>query len=357
MDRRSGRHILVTGGAGYIGSVLVGCLLRRGDWVTVIDDLLFGGESLLAYLGDPAFHFVRADVCRPGAVQEAAQEAIARGAPSPSAVVHLAALAGFPACQAAGREMAWSVNVDGLRRVFEDAESLGAERLVFSSTYSNYGLAQDGVPVTEDSPLNPQSLYAETKIAAEEYLLGQTGGARCSPLIFRFATLFGVSPRMRFDLIVNQFVLEAFRRGELMIYQRQYARSFVHVRDIAAGVMLGLDAPEDRIRGQVYNLGSDENNFTKDEIGAFIREALPGTKVRYEDRNYDGDLRDVRVSFDKVRARLAFEAKVSVREGIGEVLALLQSGLIPDPESDRFRSARPIVFQESQGEREGWHER
>jgi nucleoside-diphosphate-sugar epimerase len=339
-DGRSGRHILVTGGAGYIGSVLVGCLLRRGDWVTVVDNLLFGGESLLAYLSEPAFSFVRADVCRPGAVQQAAREAAARGAPSPSAVVHLAALAGYPACQEVGREIAWHANVDGVRQVFDQAERMGAERLVFSSTYSNYGLAPDGVPVTEEMALNPQSLYAETKIAAEEYLLGQTPGARCAPLIFRFATLFGVSPRMRFDLLVNQFVLEAFRRGELMIYQRHYSRSFVHIRDIAAGLMIGLDAPVERIRQQVYNLGSDDSNLTKDEIATLICEALPETHVRYEDLSYGGDMRDLRVSFVKVRQRLGFQARVSVREGIQEVLSLLRSGLISDPESDRFRNAR-----------------
>ena len=128
--------------------------------------------------------------------------------------------------------------------VFEQAADLGVERCVFASTYSNYGLSQDGKPVTEESPLNPQSLYAETKIAAEEYLLSQKD-APTAPLSFRFATLYGISPRTRFDLIVNQFVLEAFTKRELIIYQRGYSRSFVHVRDTVRGIIMGLEAPEE----------------------------------------------------------------------------------------------------------------
>lgn len=324
VDGPLGRHVLVTGGAGYIGSFLVGRLLRRGDWVTVIDSLLFGGESLLAHWGEPRFHFVRADVCRPDALKDAVRQASDRGAPPPSAVVHLAAIAGFPACEVAGREAAWQVNVHGTRRVFEAAETLAIERLVFASTYSNYGQAPNGRPVTEDSPLKPQSLYAETKVAAEDVLLGQTNGSRCVPVVFRFATLFGVSPRMRFDLIVNQFVLEALQRGELRIYQRQHSRSFVHLRDLAVGVILGLDAPADLVRRQVYNLGGEANNLTKDEVAGLVREAVPQTRLLYEECTRPGDMRDIRVSFAKVRQRLGFEAKVTVREGIGEILGLLR---------------------------------
>src|SRR6185436_3474063 len=128
------------------------------------------------------------------------------------------------------------------------------QRFIFSSTYSNYGLTTDGKPVTESSALYPQSLYAETKIAAERYLLDRADTSRCAPLVFRFATLFGVSPRTRFDLIVNQFVLEAMTHREIVIYQRGYSRSFVHVRDVVDGIALGLATSADKIRGQVFNL-------------------------------------------------------------------------------------------------------
>src|SRR5512134_1966137 len=250
------KHIFITGGAGYIGSLLTSELLRLNYRVTVADSLLFGGESLVPYLHHPNFHFVKADVTEPRAIRDNV-----RGEwPIPQAIVHLAAIVGFPACQAVGRQVAWKYNVEATKMVFEQAADIGVERFVFASTYSNYGLSENGQPVTEESPLNPQSLYAETKIAAEEFLLSQTDAA-CAPLLFRFATLYGISPRTRFDLIVNQFVLDAFTKRELIIYQRGYSRSFVHIRDVARGVIMGLEAERSKIRGQVFNLGTDTGNY------------------------------------------------------------------------------------------------
>jgi nucleoside-diphosphate-sugar epimerase len=262
--------------------------------------------------------------------------------PAPLAVVHLAAIVGFPACQAVGQQVAWRYNVDATRQVFEQAAELKTERFIFSSTYSNYGLSQDGKPVDEGSPLNPQSLYAETKIASEQYLLEQ-GSAGCAPLIYRFATLYGLSPRTRFDLIVNQFVLEAFTRRELLIYQRGYSRSFVHIRDVVSGILLGLQSPFEKIRCQVYNLGSSLGNYTKDEIIALILKHLPETTVQYKDMTFGGDMRDIRVSFDKIHRELGFETRLSVEDGIREVLYALQTGLIRDPQDQRYRNAQFIV--------------
>ncbi|MGB2712541.1 MAG: NAD(P)-dependent oxidoreductase, partial [Vicinamibacterales bacterium] len=193
-------HVLITGGAGYIGSLLTGRLLQRGYRVTVVDDLLFGGESLLAYFSHPFFNFVKGDICDPSVLESLKRHDGSLGDGRYNAIVHLAAIVGFPACQAVGKQVAWRYNVESVERVFEFAEAIGAERFVFSSTYSNYGLSTDGQPVTEESPLLPQSLYAETKIAAEQFLLARAGSSACAPVIFRFATLVGVSPRTRFDL-------------------------------------------------------------------------------------------------------------------------------------------------------------
>lgn len=204
------RHILITGGAGYIGSILTSELLRQNYRVTILDSLLFGGESIVPFLSHPNFHFVKTDVTEPRAVRDA----LRGGWQKPDTVIHLAAIVGFPACQAVGKQVAWRYNVEATKTVFGQASDLGAERFVFASTYSNYGLSEDGKPVTEESPLNPQSLYAETKIASEEFLLSQKDAA-CAPLLFRFATLYGVSPRTRFDLIVNQFVLEAYKNSRV----------------------------------------------------------------------------------------------------------------------------------------------
>ena len=332
------RHVLITGGAGYIGSLLASELLRANYRVTVLDALLFGGESLVPFLNHPNFNFVKADVTEPRAIRDNV-----RGEwPVPQAIVHLAAIVGFPACQAVGHQVAWRYNVEATKMVFEQAADLGVGRCVFASTYSNYGLSRDGKPVTEDSPLNPQSLYAETKIAAEQYLLSQKD-APTAPLSFRFATLYGISPRTRFDLIVNQFVLEAFTKRELIIYQRGYSRSFVHVHDTVRGIIMGLEAPDEKVRGQVFNLGTPDGNYTKDEIVGLVLKRMPETVVQYKDLTFGGDMRDITVSFQKIRRELGFETTLNVDDGVREVLHVLKSGLIRDPMDERYRNAQFIV--------------
>jgi nucleoside-diphosphate-sugar epimerase len=211
---------------------------------------------------------------------------------------------------------------------------------VFASTYSNYGLSENGQPVTEESTLNPQSLYAETKVAAEEYLMKQTSSV---PVVFRLATLYGISPRTRFDLIINQFVLEAFTRRELIIYQRGYSRSFVHVRDTVRGLMLGLTSPVEKVRKQIFNLGSESGNYTKDEIVGLVIKRLPETVVEYKDLTFGGDMRDITVSFEKIRRELEFKAELTVDDGVRELVYALRSGLIRDPQDERYRNAQFIV--------------
>ncbi len=335
---RVDQHVLITGGAGYIGAYLVGELLRQNDYVTVVDDLLYGGESLLAYKSHPKFHFVKADVWESRAIRTT----IRVDWPKPQAVVHLAAIAGFPACQAVGRQVAWRYNVEATQHVFEQAVQLGVARFIYISTYSNYGLSLDGAPVTEADRLNPQSLYAETKVASERYLLSHTDAPTAS-LIFRPATLYGLSPRPRFDLIVNQFVLDAYQKRELLIYQRGYSRSFVHIADAVRGIILGLSAADDKVRGQVYNIGSDAGNLTKDEIVALVLKRLPETNVNYKDITFGGDMRDISVSFEKIRSALGFNTQHTVDDGVREVLNALRSGLISNPNDPRYRNARFIV--------------
>ena len=334
----SNRHILITGGAGYIGSLLTSELLRANYRVTVLDSLLFGGESLVPFLYHPNFHFAKADVTEPRAVKDSLKEGWER----PDAIVHLAAIVGFPACQAVGRQVAWRYNVEATKTVFGQAADLGVERFVFASTYSNYGFSPDGKPVTEDSPLHPQSLYAETKVASEEFLLSQRG-ASCAPLMFRFATLYGLSPRTRFDLIVNQFVLEAFTKRELIIYQRGYSRSFVHIRDVVRGVIMGLEAERSKICGEVFNLGTDAGNYSKDDIVQLVLKRMPETVVEYKDLTFGGDMRDITVSFAKIKDVFGFDTMLDVDDGIRELLFALKTGIIRDPTDERYRNAQFIV--------------
>jgi nucleoside-diphosphate-sugar epimerase len=331
-------HILVTGGAGYIGALLSAELLRLGYQVTVLDTLLYGGESLLGFMHHPNFHFAKADITEPGAVRSS----LRRDWPKLDAVVHLAAIVGFPACQAIGKQASWKYNVDATKMVFEQAAGLDAGRFLFASTYSNYGLSPDGKPVTEESSLNPQSLYAETKIAAEEFLLSQKDST-CAPLIFRLATLYGIAPRTRFDLIVNQFVLDAYMNRELIIYQRGYSRSFVHVQDVVRGLTMGIEASQKKTRGHIYNLGTDQGNLTKDEIVGLVVKRLPETVVVYKDLTFGGDMRDITVSFEKIHRELGFQAVLTADDGVREVVHALRTGLIRNPRDEHYRNAQFIV--------------
>ncbi len=338
MDPAPLKHIVLTGGAGYIGSLLTGELLRMGMKVTVIDDLLFGGESLLGYLTHPNFHFTKANVTEPRFLKPSLRSDWDK----PDAIIHLAAIVGFPACQAVGRQVAWRYNVEATERTFDQAIALGINRFIYTSSYSNYGLAPDGKPVSEETPLAPQSLYAETKIAAERFLTAQSD-TTCAPLIYRLATLYGLSPRMRFDLIINQFVLEAYTKRELLIYQRGYSRSFVHIQDAVRGLIAGLHAPEEKVRCQIYNLGSDDGNYTKDQIVELILKRLPETVVTYKDMTFGGDMRDISVSYEKIQRELGFQTRCTPEDGIREVLHAIRTGLISNPQDAHYRNAQFIV--------------
>jgi nucleoside-diphosphate-sugar epimerase len=338
MEPTQRKHIVITGGAGYIGSYLTGELLRLGMKVTVIDDLIYGGESLLGYLAHPNFHFSKANVTEPRAIRTNLRSDWEK----PAALIHLAAIVGFPACQSVGRQVAWRYNVEATERVFDQAVHLGIDRFMLTSTYSSYGLSPNGQAVTEETPLTPQSLYAETKIAAERFLIAQSDTS-CAPLIYRLATLYGLSPRPRFDLIINQFVLEAYTKRELLIYQRGYSRSFVHINDAVRGLILGLQAPDEKVRCQIYNLGSESGNYTKDQIVEMVLKRMPETVVNYKDMTFGGDMRDITVSYKKIQRELSFQTRLTPDDGIREILHAIRTGLIANPQDQHYRNAQFIV--------------
>lgn len=351
------KHVLITGGAGYIGSLLTAELLRRNYRVTVLDNLLFGGESLLGFAHHPNFHFVKADVSQTRAVKDAVKD----GWQKPDAVVHLAAIVGFPACQAVGKQAAWRYNVEAVKTVFEQAGELGAERFVFTSTCNVYGESSDGKPVTETSPLNPHSLYAETKVGAEEYLRDQKDSA-CAPIIFRLATLYGISPRPRFDLIVNQFVLDAFTNHKIWVYRKGNLRSFIHAQDTVEGIIKGLETSASIVRGETYNLGTQNYKKYNDDPEVDNLELIKGKKIdnladlvkryvsekveiEYKDITFGGDMSDISLSFEKAERALGFKGKLDVVDGVKEVKSALKSGLIHRPLDGRYRNARPFIEQ------------
>lgn len=315
--------------------MLVSTLLDQGNQVTVIDDLWFGGESLLPFLRFQRFNLVKGDICTSRVLAQVMQGA--------DGVVHLAALVGFPACDRAGRETTWRVNVAGTQCVYEAAARAGVRRLVFASSYSNYGYAEGDTMVTEESPLFPQSLYAESKIAAERFFLTQASDNVVSPVCLRLATVFGVSPRTRFDLMVNQFVLDAFAKRRLTLYQQDFKRSFVHICDVARAVLLVLDAPDDQVRGQVFNIGSEKLNTTKSYLVKILQKHWPDVQVELRDVNLGGDIRSLHVSFEKARRVLGFEAQLNLEEGINELCWALENKVIQEPQSDRYRNHPAIL--------------
>ncbi len=318
--------VLVTGGAGYVGSLLARELLARGDRVVVADCLLFGGESLLDLLSHPRFTFCKADVAEPSEIESVF------AAHTIDAVVHLAAIVGDPACKQQP-ELANRTMWDGSRAVFELCEKHGVRQFLFASTCSNYGKMEGDSPVDEDSPLRPVSLYAELKVKFEQYLL-----ERESPVdstILRFATVYGLSQRPRFDLTVNEFARDAFLDGELEIYGQYFWRPYCHVRDIADAVMLVLDAEPAAVASRAFNVGSGKENYQKRMIADEIAKQMP-VNVTYVDKQEDP--RDYKVNFDRIAA-LGFRPRLELADGIREVAEALSNGMLGDPYSPRYRNS------------------
>jgi len=319
--------VLVTGGAGYLGSLLCDLLLRRGHDVRAFDCLMYGGRSLLGLAGRKGFEFVRGDTRDREAVRKAL-----RGC---EAVVHLAAVVGDPAC-ARQPELAKEVNLGASLDLCAAAREAGVRRFVFASTCSNYGrMADTSILATEEHDLRPVSLYAETKVAVEKHLLAAPSGPMAATVL-RFSTLYGISPRMRFDLTVNEFVMEMIVRRKLVVFGEQFWRPYIHVRDAARALALVLSAPEGTVGGRVFNVGSTAQNFQKKQLVDLIRPEAPDATVEYVHR--DEDPRDYRVSFERVRSELGFETTRTVPDGIAEVARLVRSGVIADPRSPRYRN-------------------
>jgi len=318
--------MLVTGGAGYVGSVVVDELLSRGHRVRVLDSLIHGAvPSLLHAWSDRQFEFVQGDI-RDRAVVRAALRDV-------SAIVHLAAIVGDPAC-ARQPTLAKEVNLEGTRMLLQEAEATGVGRFVFASTCSNYGRRDNGALATEEVELAPVSLYAETKVAAELDLLARSDGpATCC---LRFATVYGASPRMRFDLTVNEFTRDVGLGTDLVVFGEQFWRPYTHVRDAAQAVVLALESPLETIAGNVFNVGDTQENYRKRDIVELLKQRVPSASIDFVHK--DEDPRDYRVSFEKINAQLGFRADRSVSDGIDEVMALVRSGIISDPYAAVYRN-------------------
>lgn len=304
------KTVLVIGGAGYIGSVLVGQLLASGYRVRVLDALFYDNEAALAaYRADAAFEFIRGDFRDQSAVDRAVSGA--------DSVVLLAALVGDPLCRR-HPDLARDINDVGTTQLIDKLTGRGLERLVFMSTCSNYGLRTTDEEAVETSELKPQSLYAETKVKIERHLLESAGRSDFHPVILRCATAYGQSPRMRLDLTVNEFTYELAAGHELVVYDADTWRPYCHVADISGAITTVLEASVDEVSGEVFNVGRSGENYTKRMLVDILLGLLPDAAVRYREGSVDP--RNYRVSFDKMATRLGFAGNRNIPKTIRELL-------------------------------------
>jgi nucleoside-diphosphate-sugar epimerase len=295
-------HILVTGGAGYIGSILCEHLLRAGYRVTVLDSLIYRQNSLFHLCSDPKLDFVHGDVRDEALMRHAVVRA--------DIVIPLAAIVGAPACD---RDpwLATSVNLEAIRLLtrIRSANQL----IVFPNTNSGYGTRSDDSHCTEETPQEPISIYGRTKVEAEKLVLEDPNS-----IVLRLATVFGASPRMRLDLLVNHFVYAAVTDGYLVIFEKDFKRNFVHVRDVADCILHCIRHAEKMI-GRPYNVGLDRANLSKEQLALRVKERVPHFYLHFAPIGTDPDKRDYIVSNQRLR-EAGFEAGRSLDEGIVELL-------------------------------------
>ena len=321
--------ILVTGGAGYIGSILLRKLLLNNYRVICLDYLRYGGRSLIDIWDNTDFTFYKLDINNYSDVANVFRNHNIKG------IVHLAAIVGDPACKLEPT-LARQTNLEASINLLESAKQNGVERFIFASTCSNYGKMKDSDSyVDETSPLNPVSLYAELKVAFEQILINQNQHQPgFSPTVLRFATVYGMSPRMRFDLTVNEFTKEIALGRELVVYGENYWRPYCHVTDFSNAILAVLHAPTEKVAYDIFNVGDTTQNYTKKMIVKELYKLLPEMKVKYI--KVGEDPRDYRVIFEKIKKAINFRISKTVPEGIKDILSCISLGIISNPDDPVF---------------------
>lgn len=322
------KKVLVTGGAGYIGSVLVRLLLEEGYYVRVLDNLSFGGEAIVDLLNNDNFDFIKGDIRN--------KDDLIKAMKGIDYVAHLASIVGDPAC-AINPELTKDINITGAKLTYETANEMGIKRFVFASTCSNYGKMDDpNAYVDERSELKPVSLYAETKVEFEQFLLSQNKNNSAKPTCLRFSTVYGLSQRVRFDLTVNEFTKELAMGRELVVFGEQFWRPYCHVVDLSRGVLSVFNADIQKVEFNVFNVGDTSENYQKQMIVDEIKEQIPSAKIKYVKR--DEDPRDYRVNFDKIKNELGFKITKTVPEGIAQTIKVVQDGFLNNPDDQKYKN-------------------
>lgn len=317
--------ILITGGAGYLGSVITGKMLERGYSVTVLDKLIFNQTSLLQYTANPNFNFIHGDVRN--------EKLLERLCLDSDAIIPLAAIVGFPAC-ASEPELAREINFTQIFNIVKYTNGLG-KKILYPNTNSGYGIGVGQTECTEESPLNPISVYGSTKCEAENFLKSNTDA-----IMFRLATVFGVSPRMRTDLLVNDFTYKAITDKYIVVFEKNFKRNFIHIQDVA-DVFLFMLENYDTYKGEVFNIGLSDANLSKQELLEKIQSHVKNFAVSYNDYYEDPDKRDYIVSNSKVEST-GWSPNWTVDMGIEELIMAYQM-IVPRMGAE-FRNGFPLGY-------------
>ena len=318
---RSLNSILITGGAGYVGSVLVRKLVSLGYDVKVIDSLVFGNDGISSLINEKKIEFFNLDIRETEKISSIIQNI--------DCVIHLAAIVGEPLCKKIP-DAAKQINEFATKNLVNICKNKKVKRFIFASTCSNYGSSQN--VVNESSPVMPLSLYSECKVNSEKFILDQNNDI-FETCVLRFATAHGLSPRMRFDLLVQEFMRDAIVDKKISIFGADFWRPLVHVEDMADACISAIDASSQLISGQIYNVGNDKENYTKIKLAEIIKEFIPDVEI--EIIKSKKDPRNYKVSFEKIENSLNFESKYTVRDSVIEILNDIQSGKI-DPRDSEF---------------------
>ena len=319
--------ILITGGAGYLGSVITEKMLNAGHEVTVLDNLSFKQISPLQFTSNPKYHFIYGDVRN--------ENLLRHEVGTHDVIIPLAAIVGFPACKA-DPKLAWEVNYEQIKTILD---TIGDEQIIlYPNTNSGYGIGEGQTECTEQSPLNPISVYGESKCAAEKLLL------ECSQAIcFRLATVFGTSTRMRTDLLVNEFVYKAMTDKYITVFEKHFKRNFIHIQDVANVFLWALNN-YDTMKHNVYNVGLSDANLNKQELLEKIQQYVPDFAISYSDFYEDPDKRDYIVSNQKIE-KTGWKPQYSLDDGIKELMKTYQV-LIPRL-SFEFRNGFPLGYSQT----------
>ena len=318
------KKVLVTGGAGFIGSALLPLLLEQGCQVCILDLCIYGMEAIEPYLEHPQVALLQADIRQANIVEHAMQDV--------EAVVHLGAIVADAACDL-DEKIALEVNQQATQVIAEIARDHGVKRFVFASSCSVYG-ASDHL-LDETSARMPISLYSRTKAVSENLLLHMADD-HFSPVILRFSTVYGLSGRYRFDLVVNLLTAKALVDGVITVHGGNQWRAFVHVQDVARAILQALNASIQTVHGQVLNVGSDAQNFTISQLGQIIHAHVPEARILIDNQP---DVNNYRVDFSKIRRLLEFSPRWSIDQGIEQVITAFRDGRVVDYRDPRYNNA------------------